>query len=646
MIAQGCSAADWAKVLVESGFDPTRVRRVHFEGKVRIGSVATDATGYGLCDANICDCMIGRDVRIARVGVRIANYAIGDGAVVEDVGLVETRCGATFGNGVRIPVLNEGGGRQIVIFNELSSQFAHLACLHRYRPALIKKLDVIAEHHAAKVRSNVGSIGPGATVRSVKTLLDVNVEAAAVISGASRLVNGTVLSSNDAPTTVGADVQCEDFIIAQGSSVTGGALLSKTFVGQACRIGKQFSADRSLFFANCDALHGEALCVLAGPFTVTHHKSTLLIGGLFSFFNAGSGTNQSNHHYRLGPVHEGRLERGTKTGSFSHMIWPCRVGPFSTVLGRHTHRFDTSLLPFSVLRATATGRCDLRPGANLGSAGIKRDGAKWPARDGRKGNVGIDRISYDVLSPFTVGRMLEGAALLSELRHAAPRQDGTVDVHGADVNCSLLESGETSYRHGAEMYLLEQLMQRAEQAACGQDDLARAFDIADEAVYSAQWLDIGGMLMPRQRLEELVDAICADSVGDIDAFNAGLDRIESTSAADRWAWVRRMHEQVSGRSLDGIKETDLIAMAETLIEVAEQYAQRVLADARREFADHAKLGFGQDGSAADAEVDFNQVRGTFEEHPLFKTVQEEQAALRARVASFRERLAPSDRGRS
>ena len=86
------------------------------------------------------------------------------------------------------------------------------------------------------------------------------------------------------------------------------------------RSGKQFSAENSVFFANSEAFHGEAVSVFGGPYTVTHHKSSLLIAGMYSFFNAGSGTNQSNHMYKLGPVHQGILERGSKTGSFAYLL--------------------------------------------------------------------------------------------------------------------------------------------------------------------------------------------------------------------------------------------------------------------------------------------------------------------------------------
>jgi hypothetical protein len=417
-------------------------------------------------------------------------------------------------------------------------------------------------------------------------------------------------------------------------------------VGQACRIGRRFSADRSLFFANCDALHGEAVCVFAGPFTVTHHKSTLLIAGMFSFFNAGSGTNQSNHNYKLGPLHEGKLERGSKTGLLSTLMWPCRVGPFSVVIGRHQRHVDTAALPFSVLSATATGRCDLRPAANLCSAGAQRDGGKWPTRDSRGESNRTDRISFDVLSPYTVGRMLQGAELLAKLQRTAGSDDQTVEVHGADVRRAWLPGGEALYRDGAEMFLIDSILRRAEQAVADQRDVGKAFEVTDDAADSAPWLDIGGMLMPRQRLDDLVDAICGGTVANIDAFNASLDRIESHTENDQWAWVRHTYERVTDRTLNGVRDDDLIVLAEKLLELRERFTERVLTDARKEFADHARIGFGHDGTPDDAEADFTLVRGTFEDNPFVKTMQDELAALRARVANFKERLVPSRPGRT
>jgi hypothetical protein len=339
--AAGCTAEDWAQVRVGDGFDPSRVRRVRFLGQNAIGALAGTVSVGGIAlpseiaDATLVNCELGDGVRVTNVRSHVANYKIGAGAVVTDVGELTTRPGATFGNGVEIEPVNEGGGREIRLFNGLSSQIAYLLCMHRYRPNLIEKLNAMVDAAVAEVQSDCGEIGAHAVVAHVGELVDVNVGPHAEVVGVVSLKNGTLLSEEAAPTCVGSGVMAEDFILAEGASVEGGAVLSHTFVGQGCQMGKQFSAENTMLFANSEAFHGEACSLFAGPYTVTHHKSTLLIAGLFSFYNAGSGTNQSNHMYKLGPLHQGVVERGSKTGSFSYMMWPCAVGPFSVVIGKN-----------------------------------------------------------------------------------------------------------------------------------------------------------------------------------------------------------------------------------------------------------------------------------------------------------------------
>jgi len=118
----------------------------------------------GISHACLRDCVVGNHVRIANVGVRVANYQIGDGAVIENVGTLQTRTGAKFGNGAEIEVLNEGGGREVVLFDELSSQFAYLLCLHRYRPQLIARLRELAHGAARAVQGR--RVGSGPALRS------------------------------------------------------------------------------------------------------------------------------------------------------------------------------------------------------------------------------------------------------------------------------------------------------------------------------------------------------------------------------------------------------------------------------------------------------------------------------------------------
>ena len=214
----------------------------------------------------------------------------------------------------------------------------------------IGKFDSINElvsKYVESSKSTFGVIGKNVEILDAMHIVNVKIGDSAKIKGASRLRNGSIVSCEEAPVNIGMNVIADDFIVESGSSITDGVTLTRCFVGQACVLGHGYSASDSLFFSNCQGENGEACALFAGPYTVTHHKSTLLIAGMFSFMNAGSGSNQSNHMYKLGPIHQGIFERGAKTTSDSYVLYPAKIGAFSLVMGRHVNNPDTSNLPFS-----------------------------------------------------------------------------------------------------------------------------------------------------------------------------------------------------------------------------------------------------------------------------------------------------------
>ena len=91
------------------------------------------------------------------------------------------------------------------------------------------------------------------------------------------------------------------------------------------------------------------------------------------------------------------------------------------VTGRHTTHPDLSNLPFSYLIES----CDttfLIPGVNLKSVGTIRDAQKWPRRDARTDPHRLDQINYNLLSPYTIQKMLNGSrSRRSPQRHASAR---------------------------------------------------------------------------------------------------------------------------------------------------------------------------------------------------------------------------------
>ena len=649
LASRNCHADDWGKVLVAEPFDPDRVYGVIFHGEVRLGRLdGTVTTEHGeprragVYRATLEDCTVGDNVLINEVNGYISNYHIASGAMVQGIGVLAAGPEATFGSGVVIEAVNEGGGRGIPIFDTLSAQLAHIMALHRYRPRLIERLEAMVAERVEGVRGSKATVGEGAVVRSVPQITDVRIGPGARVIGAASLSNGTILSEPGAPTSVGSGVVARDFMVAEGSTVSDGAVLERTFVGQGVRIGKHYSAENSLFFANSECFHGEGCSIFAGPYTVSHHKATLMIAGVFSFFNAGSGSNQSNHMYKLGPIHQGAIERGSKTGSFSYLLWPCRVGPFSVVIGKHMGNFDLAELPFSYIEAAGDGRSYAVPGMNLSTVGTVRDGAKWPARDRRAASVKRDLIVFDVLSPYTVGRMLAGEKLCKKLYEETPREIEEVSCGGALVRRLLLRTGRKAYGIGIDMYLLDKVVSRAEsglESAKTPADLRGALAEEKDVVYDAEWVDISGLLAARARIAGVEDAIESGELATLDAVDGALRRVFESYRRDEWAWVSRAYADRFGKPPEALSGAELAAAADAWLKVKERYVRSVLADAEKEYDEASRIGFGADGAEGAREADFQAVRGTYDTDGFVRGFERELETVRRRAAEFKEQLA-------
>jgi hypothetical protein len=628
LTAQGCTARNWAEIEVAEPFHPEYIRQVAFSGKVKIGRLQTEYTlpgGFtvhsGIYRSTIHNCEFGDNVHIYNVHNYMANYRVGDNTCIENVNSIVVDGTSTFGNGVRVPVMNEGGGREIPIFDHLSAHLAYFLTLYRHRPEMINRLTQMIDAYAESQRSDMGFIGNNVRIINCGSIRNVRIGDFAQITGASVLKNGSVNSNESAPVKIGSGVKCNDFIICSGVSITDSTLVGKCFVGQGCEMGKHYSALESLFFCNCQGFHGEATAIFAGPYTVTHHKSTLLIAGMFSFLNAGSGSNQSNHMYKLGPIHQGMAERGAKTTSDSYLLWPAKIGAFTLVMGRHTKHSDTSALPFSYMIENAT-ESYIVPAVNLRSVGTIRDAQKWPKRDNRKDPHKLDLINYNLLSPYTIQKMYRGQEVLRDIMHLSGEGTEVYSYQNCKIRNSSLRKGIELYNIGIKKFLGNSLISRLEKTEWHNlDELRRALR-PDSNIGLGEWVDCSGMLAPKSEITCLLDDIQNGKLTSLDEAQQRLEQMHTNYYSYEWTWAIEKLEQVWGKKVEQVEIADLIHTIEAWEEAVISLDRMVYDDAKKEFNLNARTGFGADGNDEQTNLDFENVRGRFESNSFVLAVLE------------------------
>lgn len=625
---QHCSAADWSLIEVAESFVPDYVRHTRFSGKVRLGvfeSVFNLPGGMtkhaGLNYVTLHNVTVGNNCCIENVKNYIANYEIGDDTFIENVDIILVDKRSKFGNGVEVSVLNETGGREVMIHDQLSAHQAYIMALYRHRPGLIDRMKQIIETYADEHASDRGTIGRHVTIVNAGYIKNVRIGDYCQIEGVGRLKNGSVNSNEYAPVHVGHGVICDDFIISSGSHVEDGTMLTRCFVGQACHLGHNYSASDSLFFSNCQEENGEACAIFAGPFTVTHHKSTLLIAGMFSFMNAGSGSNQSNHMYKLGPIHQGALERGAKTTSDSYLLWPARIGAFSLVMGRHVTHPDTSNLPFSYL-IEEKNTTYLVPGVNLRSVGTIRDAQKWPKRDLRKDPNRLDQINYNLLSPYTIQKMMAGRGILKELARVSGETSEIYSYQSAKIKNSALNKGIHFYETAIHKFLGNSVIKRLEEIRFKSDEEIRARLKPDTSIGTGEWVDVSGLIAPKSEIERLMGDIESGRLDSVDQIHNRFAEMHAHYYTYEWTWAYEKMLEFYGLRAEEITAKDIVAIVRRWQEAVVWLDRMVYEDAKKEFSLTSMTGFGADGSKEEQMRDFEEVRGVFESNPFVTAVLE------------------------
>lgn len=640
------SADDWAQVWVKEDFVPKYILNTHFSGWVRLGlfEKTFDLPGgiskhSGLYYTYLHNVEVGDNCCIEHVNNYIANYTIGEETFISNVDTILVQGETTFGNGVEVSVLNETGGREVLSYDQLSAHEAYFMAMYRHRPELIQRLRQLIMSYIDGLRSSHGTIGSHAHITDVGNITNVKIGDYAEIVGTRRLYNGSVNSVREAPVTLGYSVICTDFIISSGSRVESGTALSRCFVGQACTLAHGYSASDSLFFSNCHGENGEACAIFAGPFTVTHHKSTLLIASQFSFMNAGSGSNQSNHMYKLGPIHQGIMERGAKTSSDSYILWPARIGAFSLVMGRHTTHPDLANLPFSYLIES----CDktfLIPGVNLKSVGTIRDAQKWPRRDARTDPHRLDQINYNLLSPYTIQKMINGRQILEELQRVAGMTSEIYSYQSAKIKASSLRKGIHYYDLAIHKFLGNSLIKRLEGLACTSIEAVRSALRPTTTIGLGDWVDLSGLIAPKAEVLRLVEAIESGAIHEVGEIHETLTDLHRHYYEYEWTWAYDKIKTYYGLDLEGATASEIAQLVERWRSSVVELDREVYADAKKEFSLSAMTGFGADGDEVQQARDFEEVRGAFDSNPYVSSILKHIEDKSALGQELLDRLAP------
>ena len=169
-----------------------------------------------------------------------------------------------------------------------------------------------------------------------------------------------------------------------------------------------------------------------------------------------------------------------------------------------------------------------------------RDAKKWPSRDKRPNDCKLDCVNYNLLSPYSVGKMEQGYHKLQELLDFVGQHDETYIYHNLHLKSSSLHHGLRIYRLGIDKFIGNSLITRIRDKA-GSQEVSSISDLnkllrPDHAEGVGLWTDLCGMIAPEMGVRHLTEGLRESAYATLDDFSRQIRSLHQRYYELEWDW--------------------------------------------------------------------------------------------------------------
>jgi hypothetical protein len=211
--------------------------------------------------------------------------------------------------------------------------------------------------------------------------------------------------------------------------------------------------------------------------------------------------------------------------------------------------------------------------------------------------------------------------VLDELQALSGENTEVYGYKNCKIRNSSLRHGRELYTIGIQKFLGNSLISRLEKKQWTNLAELREALRPDSEAGLGTWVDLAGLIAPREEVSILLNEVEQGKLTLAD-IRARLEAIHANYYSYEWTWACDKLEQVWGCKVSEVTIEKVRRTVEEWENAVISLDKMVYNDARKEFDLNSQTGFGVDGDRHQAEVDFEEVRGSFESNSFVKAVLE------------------------
>ncbi len=366
----------WSNFFVdakEGSFDPTLISNSEFSGFIILGSLKKAKLTYhdlqletGIYNSKLNDVITGNDNAI-RNAYYIENYRLGDRVILFNLQELCCTKHSKFGNGILkkgeseenrvwIGVANENDGRQILPFESMIPADAYIWSHYRDDEELLHRFVELTEYGNTGENDTFGFISDDVVIKNSNIIKDAKIGKCAYIKGAFKLKNITILSSEEETSQIGEGVEMVNGILGYGSKVFYQAIAIRFVIGRNCQVKYGARILNSVLGDNSTVSCCEILNNLIYPFHEQHHNSSFLIATtIMGQSNIASGATIGSNHNSRSPDGEIFAKRGFWPGLCSDFKHNSKFASFD-LISKGSYQYELDIpYPFALVSIGING---------------------------------------------------------------------------------------------------------------------------------------------------------------------------------------------------------------------------------------------------------------------------------------------------
>ena len=500
----GNNAEDWSAIRVADPFCVECLRNNTFDGTVHLGAVENAKTvdgdltlREGIYNSMLRNTTVGDHPTIHNVRM-LSNYSLGDNVLLFNI--EEMTCTSDPHDVAWLEPMNENGGRRLLPFGDMRIGDAYLWARYRGRKKLMEKLEQFTYDVLATDEGRYGRVGDCCVIKNTKTLHNV-------------IVN----SSSFDKTRIDGCIVLSDGVVSSGCTLEYGVIAVRFLLGEHVHLEFGLRLNDTVVGDNSTLARCEVGNSIIFPAHEQHHNNSFLIAGLIMGQSniAAGGTIGSNHNSRTAD-NEIAAGRGFWPGlccSFKHSS---RFASYCLLAkGDYPAELDIKL-PFALVNNnTAKDQLEVMPAYwwMYNMYAMDRNSKKFAKRDKRV--VKSQHIEFDNLAPDTAEEILYGMELLRGWM--AKAKDGVVLAEGMEKGKrkTVILKAEEGLKAYEEMLVFYAMKEVGNQKS----------EIRNQAPDLSQWVNIGGQLVAKPDMEQLIADVENGTIDSWDALHARMDAL-------------------------------------------------------------------------------------------------------------------------